>query len=67
MKNIKLQDYEGNPIIKAPFPEWIIANLTVLNPWVGDLKRCAGQVRIYYNAHNGWLTGRESIGLATIE
>lgn len=32
--------------------------------YVGDLKRFSNQLRIYYNARNGWLFGTESIGLS---
>lgn len=48
----------GEPIIKPNKP-WKKSHV-----YVGDLKKFGNELRIYYNARNGWLFGKERIGMA---
>lgn len=48
--------------ILSPEPGWKRALVYAFDPVVRD-----GEIRLYYNARDGWFRGRERIGLATAE
>ncbi len=48
----------SGPIVK-PDKEWKRSHV-----YVGDLKSFGNELRIYYNARNGWVWGREAVGLS---